>query len=105
MIGLHVARILKADYSYVPKQLIFAGCRPLHVRAPASDCRLSWPPLFNQNSQLDPFFPHLPPALQHWGWPMNYYRENDDDMIQSMVDCGGTSCIGHARPCRNMLFF
>ncbi len=22
---------------------------------------------------------------------MNYYRENDDDMIQSMVDCGGTS--------------
>ncbi len=50
MIGLHVARILKADYNYVPKQLIFAGCRPLHVRAPASDCRAFVAQLFNQNS-------------------------------------------------------
>lgn len=55
MIGLHVARVLKKDFNYVPKQLIFAGCRPLH----------------------------------RWGWPMNYYRENDDDMVQSLVDCGG----------------
>lgn len=55
MIGLHVARILKADYDYVPKQLIFAGCRPLH----------------------------------HWGWPMNYYREDDEEMVQEMVKCGG----------------
>jgi len=24
-----------------------------------------------------------------WGFPMSYYKEDDDEMIQSMVDCGG----------------
>jgi medium-chain acyl-[acyl-carrier-protein] hydrolase len=55
MIGLHVARTLQKDYDYIPKQLVFAGCRPLH----------------------------------RWGWPMNYYKEDDGEMVQSLVDCGG----------------
>ena len=24
-----------------------------------------------------------------WGFPMSYHKEDDDEMIQSMVDCGG----------------
>lgn len=55
MIGLHLARILKTDYNFVPKQLIFAGCRPLH----------------------------------RWGFPMHYHREDDDEMVEEMVKCGG----------------
>jgi hypothetical protein len=31
MMGLHVARTLKKQFDYVPRLLVFAGCRPLHV--------------------------------------------------------------------------
>ncbi len=55
MIGLHVARVMKKEYNYVPKQLVFGGCRPLH----------------------------------RWGFPMNYYRESDEEMVEEMVKCGG----------------
>lgn len=55
MVGLHVARVMKQEYNYVPKMCVFGGCRPLH----------------------------------RWGFPMSYYKEDDDEMIQSMVDCGG----------------
>lgn len=30
MIGLHVARVMKQEYNYVPKVCVFGGCRPLH---------------------------------------------------------------------------
>lgn len=26
---------------------------------------------------------------QRWGFPMNYHREDDDEMVQEMVKCGG----------------
>lgn len=30
MIGLHLARVMKQEYNYVPKVCVFGGCRPLH---------------------------------------------------------------------------
>jgi hypothetical protein len=94
MIGLHVARILKAEYNYVPKQLVFAGCRPLHVRT-FFGRPLAWPGhgrssrVITHLSVRILFFRQMCVCEQRWGWPMNYYREDDDEMVDEMVKCGG----------------
>lgn len=43
MLGVSIARTLERDHNHVPKLLVFAGCRPLHVRDNTwrSVCRLA----------------------------------------------------------------
>jgi hypothetical protein len=28
-------------------------------------------------------------VLQRWGFPMRYSKDTDEEMVQSLIDCGG----------------
>jgi len=103
MVGLHVARVMKQEYNYVPKMCVFGGCRPLHRYVGGIKGRGEYmarkDEAWDENKinvdqatlQTIVHFTLYTSTFQkpRWGFPMSYYKEDDDEMIQSMVDCGG----------------